>query len=327
MVLATASLAHCVDEPAAPVQLRVIDTDVHHGIRTTAELHPYLSQTYKERLAEYGFGGGGLYAHNGGRKGYRLDSLDDDSPPGVSVVAVNVEKTRRDLLDAAGIDIAILTGASVYGACTMPDLDYGSAICRAFNDFTIEHWLPADSRFRYAISIGHQDPDGAAKEIDRIGDHPAIVAVAMPCGAPRPFGQRFYHPIYEACARHNLVVALHFNGEGIGVNPPLTAAGYPSYYVEGRQARPSFYQAHLASFIFEGAFERFPTLKVAMLEGGFAWVPAYQWKMDADWKGLRHQTPWVKRLPSEYIREHVRFASQPMDEPDDPEAIPLLIKW
>src|SRR5579859_2304022 len=81
-----------------PVRLRVIDTDVHHGIRAPADLFPYLSQVYRERVADYGFGGGGgLYAYNGGKKGYRVDSLDDESPPGVSVVAVNVDKTRRHL--------------------------------------------------------------------------------------------------------------------------------------------------------------------------------------------------------------------------------------
>ena len=49
--------------------------------------------------------------------------------------------------------------------------------------------------------------------------------------------------------------------------------------------------------------------------------------MDADWKGLRFQTPWVKRLPSEYVREHVSFASQPVDEPASPDALPKLIEW
>lgn len=29
--------------------------------------------------------------------------------------------------------------------------------------------------------------------------------------------------------------------------------------------------------------------------------------------------PWVKRMPSEYIREQVRFTTQPMEYPEDPE--------
>ena len=39
------------------------------------------------------------------------------------------------------------------------------------------------------------------------------------------------------------------------------------------------------------------------------------WHMDADWKALGDQTPWLKRLPSEYFREHIRVGTQPMHEP------------
>jgi uncharacterized protein len=49
--------------------------------------------------------------------------------------------------------------------------------------------------------------------------------------------------------------------------------------------------------------------------------------MDSDWKGLRHQTPWVKRLPREYVRDHIRFSSQPMDEPEPPEALLDIVRW
>jgi len=309
-------------------KLGTIDTDIHHGIRSSSDLMPYLSRTDADRYASYGAGGGGnLYAYNGGVRGYRADVVDGQSPGGLGAAATNIDMTISDLMDGCKVDIGILTGSSMYSAASMPDLDYSSNLCRAFNDFTIEHWLEKDARLRFCMAICPQDPAPAAAEIDRIGSHPGIVAVILPCGAPRAFGQRFYHPIFEACARNNLTVALHFATEGTGVNPPPTSAGYPTYYVESRQSRPAFYQAHLASMVFEGWFEKFPTLKVAMLEGGFAWVPPYIWKMDQDWKALRWQTPWVKRLPSEYVLERVRFATQPLEEPNPPSAIHPLIEW
>ena len=55
------------------------------------------------------------------------------------------------------------------------------------------------------------------------------------------------------------------------------------------------------------------------VEGGFTWLPALLWRIDKVWKGLRRDVPWVRRLPSEYVAEHIRFTTQPLDLPDSVE--------
>jgi len=69
----------------------------------------------------------------------------------------------------------------------------------------------------------------------------------------------------------------------------------------------------------EGVFEQFPELRFVALEGGLAWIPAVLWRLDKNWKALRSTVPWVKRLPSEIILEHVFFSSQPIEEPEKKE--------
>jgi predicted TIM-barrel fold metal-dependent hydrolase len=54
------------------------------------------------------------------------------------------------------------------------------------------------------------------------------------------------------------------------------------------------------------------------VEGGFTWLPSLMWRFDKDWKALRREIPWVRRPPSEYIREHMRFTIQPWDAPPEP---------
>ena len=51
------------------------------------------------------------------------------------------------------------------------------------------------------------------------------------------------------------------------------------------------------------------------------------WHMDQDWKGLQEYTPWVKKLPSEYIRGHIRVGSQPLPDTPTKDDLKTLLKW
>lgn len=311
----------------------LIDADVHHGaLSIVAALGPYLSRTYQERLGDYGFPNGlGPFADDGGVRGWRPDLVPPPVPehqtPG-GAVAWDVGATTDRLFNRSGVDLAILTGGAMDGVQGMPDLDYASALCRAFNNWTRDTWLASDRRYRFAMAICTQDAEGAAKEIDRIGDDEGVCAVLMPTGSARPFGHRSFEPIHAALARHDLPILLHSGGDGQGVfNGITTGSGMPSQYAELVVARHAFYQAHMESLVFEAVFERYPTLKVVLMGSGFTWVPSYLWRMDLDWKGMRWHTPWVKRPPSEYVLEHVRFGSGPFDETPPDGGLDLTLKW
>ena len=86
-------------------------------------------------------------------------------------------------------------------------------------------------------------------------------------------------------------------------------------------------QNTVTSLVFEGVFERFPKLKVVLIEGGFAWAPALCWRMDKHWERMRAETPHVKRPPSEYVREQVWFTTQPIEEPENPQHLAEVIEW
>src|SRR3712207_9366616 len=73
--------------------------------------------------------------------------------------------------------------------------------------------------------------------------------------------------------------------------------------------------------LFRSVFAKFPGLRVALIEGGFTWLPSLMWRFDKNWKGLRGELPWVDRLPSETIHEHVRLTIQPVDEPPNQEQL------
>ncbi len=309
-----------VRETAKPIHL--IDCDVHHLLPGPKALFPYLPRHYVEYIQDFDSMMPQIGYTNMPGKGSRHDLwTDSDVNP-----ATAVDVARQKHLDAYDIDIAVLTGGP-YAAAVHPDCDYAAAYCRAFNDWTLETWVSADSRFRASIHIAPTDPEQAVNEIERLGPRSEFIQVLMPAGARLPFGNRFYHPIYAACERQGLPVCVHFGSEGAGVAGPPTAAGYPSYYLEMRMARPQVAMAHVVSLICEGVFEKFPDFRFFFIEQDIFWVPGLMWHMDADWKALRDYTPWVKRLPSDYLRQHIRFGTQPMLQPPTTADLETFLEW
>ena len=304
----------------------MIDVDIHHQSDKPDVLFPYLPRQYVEYIKDFGAMMPGIGYTNMPGNGARHDLWDGKDINPATDPAVLI----RDHLDKYNLTIGVLTGGP-YSAAVHPDADYAAAYCRAFNDWTLAEWIAKDARLRASIHIAPQDPAQAVAEIERLaGGGPqgaAFVQVLMPAGARMPFGNRFYHPIYAACERHGLPVCVHFGAEGAGISAPPTAAGFPSYYLEMRMARPQIAMAHVSSLICEGVFEKFPNLKFLFIEHDVFWVPGLMWHMDGDWKGLRDYTPWVKKLPSDYLRQHIRFGSQPMPNVPTREDLKTFLRW
>ena len=86
-------------------------------------------------------------------------------------------------------------------------------------------------------------------------------------------------------------------------------------------------EAVVTSLVMEGVFERFPKLRVVLVEAGFVWVPSLCWRLDRLWERMRDEVPHLTRPPSEYIRQNIWYTTQPIEEPANPEHLKETIDW
>lgn len=288
----------------------IIDCDVHTTLSSVETLFPYLSAHWQEYIRESSFKGPVDHAYPPkAPTSLRPDLLrSTNAPPGSALGLL-----RQHALDDGSADIAILS--SEYEVQTIHNPDCAAALAGAFNDWLAADWLEQEPRLRASLVVPSQVTDLAVREIERMGDHPGFRQIFLPVRSEAPYGNRRYWPIYEAAVRHDLVVSIHYGG---APGHPPTPTGWPSRFLEEYVDMAQVFQTQLISLVCEGVFDRFPTLRVALIEGGFTWLPSLMWRFDKDWKGIRREVPWVRRPPSEYIREHVRLTIQPFDAPPEP---------
>ncbi|WP_274651330.1 amidohydrolase family protein [Paenibacillus humicola] len=290
----------------AKVKQGIIDCDVHVYPKSRDELNLYLPQPWRDWYRPLSRAYGNI---QGNRK--------DATPPGGGGAGTDPDFLREQLIDEYGVDFAILLPRAMLN--NLPDPDMASAVAAAYNDWLADTWLGKynhDGRFKGSIYVATQDPEGAAREIERWAGHPHFIQVMTDSGARAPFGQRPYYPIYEACQKYGLPFAIHPGTDGMGINHQPTP-GHPTRYIEFHTCLSLAFQAHLVSFLTEGVFVKFPGFRVVLVEGGVSWLPPLMWRLDAEYRGLRYEVPWLEKRPSEFLRDHVRITSQPIERPDD----------
>lgn len=291
------------------VETAVIDCDIHNELPSIDRLFPYLDDHWIDYIRGVGFGGPGVTDYPYGTPiAARPGSIPDDGGPAGSKLGL----VQKQVLDPWGTEVGILNCS--YRVQSIHADDLACVLATAVNQWQLDNWLEREPRLRGSLVVPSQLPQRAAEEIERFGSHPSFVQIVLPVRSYMTYGKRFYDPLYEAAVKYDLVVGINYGG---APGHPPSAAGWPSTYLEEHAGMSQVFQSQVTSMVVEGVFDRFPELRVSLIEGGFGWMPSLMWRIDKEWKGLRSNTPWVKRPPSDYMREHMRLTVQPVGAPPD----------
>jgi predicted TIM-barrel fold metal-dependent hydrolase len=295
----------------------IIDVDVHHMWPHDSDITKHLPKEW-QALATGALGNKmrldtvrspALLPTLGGQ---RLETYPPDGTPSGS----SYEILREQHLDRHRIERAVLTFmVGQYNA--LPNPYFAQAVVRAINDWNCQTWLSnPDQRLWGMMLIPTQFPDEAAAEIRRVGRHPRVVAALLSWNSlGKPFGHPLYHPIYEAAADMDLPVAMHINGNEFAAMSlaQFNAGGLPTTFFDFHM---TYWQAavhHVMSFIVHGVFDKYPNLRIHCNETSVGWIPWMLWALDDNYRLLKHESPSMRKLPSDYLREHIKFSTQPFD--------------
>lgn len=311
--MATESASLPTRRPAGFEGFRLIDTDVHN-VPSHADLLPYYSRRWSDYLTLVG-GERGLSQATPTRLTARphANRLDTVTPSG-GIGGSDPYYARQQLLDEYGMSAAILS--HIKGTSGRQPLELQVDRARALNDYNEEVWLASDPRWFASINTMHTDPVWSATEIARCHDKgPRFVQVLLDPHSERPAGDPMYWPIYQAAEERGLPLAFHVHG----LTTLRTGLGEPTFYFEGRTSISTFAQSSVASLIFNGVFDRFPALKVVLVELQWSWAVPMAWRMDAAFDLMRDEISHLKAKPSEYFHRHFWFTTQPALDPEFPE--------
>jgi hypothetical protein len=284
-----------------------VDCDLHPAIPDVAALLPYLPDYWRDQIVD----------RHIDRYPFTLTSYPPNSPLSArpdwrpaSGPPGDLDAIRRQALEPFGSRFAICN--VLHGAIALFNEDMAAAFCAAVNGWTARELLDREPRLRASILVPAHNPQAATAEIERVAPDRRFVQVLLPAMGDMLLGRRMYWPIHAAAERHGLAVGIH---AGSTYRHAPMASGWPAHRVEDYVAQSAAFESQLLSFLAEGVFQKFPALRLVLIESGFTWLPNLLWRTSKSWRGMRPEVPWIDRPPAETIREHVRVTLQPVDAP------------
>jgi predicted TIM-barrel fold metal-dependent hydrolase len=274
----------------------------------TADGTPYHQYSVHRRFYRRVLGEAGPHATFTGRSG----TWRGGKAPRPGVQDDQAANRVKDM-DEEGTDVHFLVPSSWTGTVGLDDTTLEVGLIRAYHRHMADFCGQFPDRLTGMIVASTAHVDEAVREIRQWGTSKWAVAVMLL--VRKPVDHPNLEPIWQAAQDHDLAVVHHSSTW----NPPYFP-GYQDIWGNiflGRLAsHPWGAMRFVAAFIGAGIMDRYPQLRVGILECGFGWLPFWARRMDEQASYVGGTAP-LKHAPSDYLTSGRFFSSIEMHEGED----------
>jgi predicted TIM-barrel fold metal-dependent hydrolase len=231
-------------------------------------------------------------------------------------------RVRLEHMDREGIDAQVLYGSMTLGFEAILDPELAVACMRAYNSYIADDCRPWRERLFPVGFISLADVDAAVAEARRCIDELGMIGLHVPPSLPVPHPAApdafpairlpkhlchpDFHPLLAVAAELDVAVGVH-GSPGVYL-PSGIAEQVDTFILSHIFGHRNQMQMALATSVFDGLFDRFPTLRMGFLEAGCGWLPDLVHAFHEHWeKRIRDFEPGTRmprrRFASELLRE------------------------
>ena len=207
------------------------------------------------------------------------------------------------------------------------DLELALGTARAHNRAMVE-FCSADRRLLPTLYVPLVDLEQAGSLADEaIAMGAAALLIASGCPPTHSPSHIALDRVWAAASDAGIPIVFHVGGTGQLIDP--------NYFHNGLPIPPDFHGGEenfrsvdymgipgppaqtLATMLFDGVFDRFPALRIGVIEQGAVWVPSWMRQMEAAFDAFARHEERVRALalrPREYVRRQMRFTPYPTED-------------
>ncbi|HLO15865.1 MAG TPA: amidohydrolase family protein [Anaerolineales bacterium] len=326
--------------------MKVIDADAHmHEPRDLWER--YVEPKYRDRVPKVAFMDGNRMVYEPDGNIIKKDELQQG--PAESANRAMEEKygeafrqwwspeIRLKDMDNLGWDVQVILPTGNNGnfayRVALKDLELGAAMCRAYNNWARDYCSKDPKRLKFVAILPGGDIGEMVKEGRRAVEKLGAVSVRNPL---LPEGKWLHDPendrLWELACELDFPISAHGEYrehrfqpfrklEGNRRNPlQLALRG-----LDHALGFPCDNMNTMGHFIFTGILERFPRLRLGVLESNAGWLPFWLGRMNQHSHGrnsVMGKPEHLSLLPSEYFKRQCFIACD-----SDEETLPYVVDY